>query len=285
MALDSSHYNEQDIIAGKYPSDHFTMRLQRFLARAGVASRRGSEKLISAGRVCVNGKQVRVLGTKVMPQYDHVTVDGKEYVLGNDHVYLLLNKPPRVLTTMSDPFGFPCVASLVPCDDYPGLFPVGRLDSDTTGVLLFTTNGNMGNRLLHPSHHVWKTYVALIEGKLTSSQMQKLSQGIMLEDGMTSPCFIRTITQDEPCTHLDKNHSLFDDMRLNGASSLCELKIHEGRNHQVKRMLQEIGHPVIKLHRFQFGPLCLNAQVPLGSWRMCTQQEIHDLETVCEDNT
>ena len=165
----------------------YPMRLQRFLARAGVASRRGSERLMTEGRVRVNGVVVTELGSKVDPLADEVTVDGMPCSIAETSVYLVLNKPAGYLTTMNDPKGRPCVASLVPCDRYPGLFPVGRLDADTTGVLLFTTNGMAGQNLLHPSHHVDKHYVALVEGVPTKDQLAELRRGVMLDDGPAAP--------------------------------------------------------------------------------------------------
>ena len=132
----------------------YPMRLQRFLARAGVASRRGSENLMTAGRVTVNGQVVSELGSKVDPTCDVVAVDGRVVRLSDGHAYLALNKPRGCLSTMDDPYGRPCVAHLVPTKRYPGLFPVGRLDYDTTGLLLFTTNGDAAQRMLHPSMHV-----------------------------------------------------------------------------------------------------------------------------------
>lgn len=135
-----------------------TMRLQRFLARAGVASRRGSEDLMTAGRVTVNGEVATELGTKVDVDCDHIEVDGMPVKLDQGAVYLMLYKPTGYLTTMSDPQERPCVADLVPRDRFPGLFPVGRLDRDTTGLLLFTTDGDLSQDLLHPSKHVYKTY-------------------------------------------------------------------------------------------------------------------------------
>ena len=146
------------------PEQPFPMRLQKFLARAGVASRRGSEDLMTAGRVSVNGQIVTELGSKVDPKVDVVCVDGREVHLEDGSVYLMLHKPKGYLTTMDDPQGRPCVAQLVPRGRYPGLFPVGRLDKDTTGLLLFTTDGDMGQRLLHPKHHVDKTYQAHVAG-------------------------------------------------------------------------------------------------------------------------
>ena len=173
------------------------MRLQRFLARAGVASRRGSEALMTAGRVRVNGEVKTELGTKVDPARDAVTVDDVPVVLGLGAAYIMLNKPAGVLTTMSDPHGRPTVANLVPRHAYPGLFPVGRLDMDTTGLLLFTTDGDLGQMLLHPSHHVWKTYVALVDGELDDGDLEMLRHGITLDDGPCQPARCRLIGKRE----------------------------------------------------------------------------------------
>ena len=152
-----------------------TMRLQRFLARAGVASRRGSEDLMTAGRVTVNGQVATELGTKVDVDRDHIEVDGMPVKLNQGAVYLMLYKPTGYLTTMSDPQERPCVADLVPRDRFPGLFPVGRLDRDTTGLLLFTTDGDLSQDLLHPSKHVYKTYQALVDGHLTDRDLEPAS--------------------------------------------------------------------------------------------------------------
>ena len=168
------------------------MRLQRFLARAGVASRRGSEDLMTAGRVTVNGVVTRELGSKVDPAVDEVAVDGRPVRLGAGAAYLMLNKPAGYLTTMRDPQGRPCVAELMPCDRYPGLFPVGRLDLDTTGLLLFTTDGDLGQLLLHPSHHVWKTYEALVDGRMRERELDPLRDGIRLDDGPCQPARCRS---------------------------------------------------------------------------------------------
>ena len=141
------------------------MRLQKFLARAGAASRRGSEDLMTAGRVAVNGVVATELGTKVDPLVDEVTLDGMPVSIADEPVYIAFNKPAGVVTTMSDPQGRPTVATFVPVKEHPGLFPVGRLDYDTTGLLLFTTDGEIAHRLLHPSRHVEKVYRALIDGR------------------------------------------------------------------------------------------------------------------------
>lgn len=164
------------------------MRVQKFLARAGVASRRGSENLMTAGRVRVNGQVVTELGSKVDPRVDTVTVDGREVRLADGSVYLMLNKPAGYVTTMRDPGGRPCVAELVPSDRYPGLFPVGRLDRDTTGLLLFTTDGEAAQRLLHPSYEKDKHYVALVEGVIGREERRALERGITLDDGPLRAC-------------------------------------------------------------------------------------------------
>lgn len=249
----------------------YPMRLQKFLARAGVASRRGSENLMTAGRVCVNGSVVTELGSKVDPNCDVVTVDGVEVTLGAGSVYLILNKPAGYLTTMSDPYNRPTVAELVPCDTYPGLFPVGRLDMDTTGLLLFTTNGDIAQKLLHPSFEKTKNYLALIDSKLWPAEKKVLQNGLLLDDGICSPAKVKELAKDGPeakAMLCDANIKFFADEK----TALVSLTIHEGRNHQVKRMFEAVGHEVVALHRTTFGPLALG-DLGLGSWRMLTESE------------
>lgn len=237
------------------PEQPFPMRLQKFLARAGVASRRGSEDLMTAGRVSVNGQVVTELGSKVDPKVDVVCVDGREVHLEDGSVYLMLYKPKGYLTTMDDPQGRPCVADLVPTKRYPGLYPVGRLDKDTTGLLLFTTDGDMGQHLLHPRHHVDKTYQAHVDGVPDEVDLARLRGGIMLDDGLTAQAQVHLVAE-----------------RPDGSSDI-ELVIHEGRKRQVKRMCSAIHHPVLDLHRSSFGPLVLT-DVDEGSWRLLTDEEI-----------
>lgn len=249
------------------------MRLQKFLARAGAASRRGAENLMTAGRVRVNGEVVTELGSKVDPRVDRVTVDGIECRLAQGPTYLMLNKPAGYVTTMSDPQGRPCVADLVPTERYPGLFAVGRLDRDTTGLLLFTTNGDAAQQLLHPSHHVSKHYVALVEGRPTERQLDRLRRGIRLRDGMAQPAEVELIGPDD---------ALFAAVAPEGARgdvSVVGIRIREGRKHQVKRMLGAIGHKVLRLHRDAFGPLTLRDVAP-GAWRLLTGDEVAALERV-----
>ncbi len=236
-----------------------TMRLQKFLARAGVASRRASEELICQGRVSVNGEVVTELGTKVDPAHDVVMFDNHPVRLEQDHIYLMLNKPAGYLTTMSDPFNRPTVADLVPVDTYPGLFPVGRLDQDTTGLLLFTTDGELGNILLHPRHHVDKCYEVWVKGILSDTSARKLCEGVDLEDGRTAPADVRLIKRDK---QHHQTHLL--------------LTIHEGRKRQVKRMCEAVGNPVVRLHRRSFGPLALG-DLTEGSFCLLDDKEVSAL--------
>lgn len=235
------------------------MRLQKFLARAGVASRRKCEELIVEGRVSVNGRVVTELGTKVDPGSDIVAFDGEEVSLPDDAVVIMLNKPAGYLTAMSDSREQNVVSKLVPVDAYPGLYPVGRLDRDTTGLLLFTTDGELGHALLHPSKHVSKSYVAKVEGALSEAERQALETGVELDDGMTAPAKCEVISV-EP----------------DGTASTVRLTIHEGRKRQVRRMLKAVGHDVIALHRESFGPLALG-DLPEGTWRELTPDEVESL--------
>lgn len=257
------------------------MRLQKFLARAGVASRRGSENLMTAGRVCVNGLVTSELGAKVDPACDVVTVDGTEVRLADGSVYLMLNKPAGYITTMSDPAGRPCVASLVPHVRYPGLFPVGRLDRDTTGLLLFTTDGQAAQRLLHPSFEKDKHYVALVEGRLSKSGVAALESGITLDDGPCAPADVE-LMGPKGALAAQVASSWWSLRGKSGRTdvpaghSVVGLTIHEGRKHQVKRMLAAVGHEVVALHRDTFGPLELTG-VECGQWRILTDQETKSL--------
>lgn len=255
--------------------DHpWTMRLQRFLARAGVASRRGSEDLITAGRVSVNGAVVTELGTKVTLGVDEVAVDGRTVAMGEGPVYLMLHKPAGYLTTMADPQGRPCVAELVPRERFPGLFPVGRLDKDTTGLLLFTTDGDTGNRLLHPSFHVPKRYLALVDGHLADEELEPLRQGITLDDGLCRPA---------PCAIVDRTSACElwpDDTQTieSGTVTPVSIELREGRKNQVKRMFGAIHHPVIRLHRDRMGSLTLG-ELAEGEWRELEEAEVAALKS------
>jgi len=263
------------------------MRLQKFLARAGIASRRGSEDLMTAGRVSVNGAVMTELGFKVDPLVDQIEVDGQVVKLGNGHTYLMLNKPAGYLTTMDDPHGRPTVAELVPTDEHPGLFPVGRLDYDTTGLLLFMTDGELAHRLLHPRHHVEKRYLAQVDGVLTSFDAAQLEEGIRLNDGMTLPAKVEILTPgQDPALNVHHRKQLkklnTNERREVVAGTLpvvnteLAITICEGRKRQVKRMCAEVGHPVLTLHRASFGPVVLRDLAP-GAWRYLTAEEVEQL--------
>ena len=231
------------------------MRLQKFLARAGVASRRSSENLMTAGRVTVNGQVVTELGAKVDPLTDEVAVDGAPVHLADGPVTIMLHKPAGVITTMKAQSGKPIVADLVPLARYPGLYPIGRLDADTTGLLLFSTDGELGNALLHPSRHVPKTYLARLKRPLQDGAVRKLREGVELDDGPAQPADV---------AFADK------------ARKLVRITIHEGRYHQVKRMFEAVGDPVVSLHRESFGPLTLGDLKP-GAWRLLASDEVSSL--------
>jgi len=239
------------------------MRLQRFLARAGVASRRGSEDLMTAGRVRVNGRVVTELGAKVDPRVDAVQVDGVPVTLASMRAYVVLNKPAGYVTTMNDPQGRPTVADLVPREP-PGLFPVGRLDRDTTGLLLFTTDGDLAYRLLHPRYHVEKVYRARVEGRVGHGVAKRLAVGVELEDGVTAPARVEIIDAGPPAQ--------------------VDLAIREGRKRQVRRMFASVGHPVIALHRESFGPVTLGELEP-GEYRDLTDDEVRALKATGEDGS
>ena len=257
------------------------MRLQRFLARSGVASRRGSETLMTAGRVRVNGAVVTELGVKVDADHDVVEVDGVRVKPAAQPTYLMLNKPAGYLTTMSDPQGRPCVAELVPVERYPGLYPIGRLDRDTTGLLLFSTDGDLGNGLLHPRRRVKKSYLALVEGVPSEAELDRLRRGVRLTDGMTQPARVEVLSGEAARSALEAmdvgrpgaSGASRGARALHGArgsrmrgSSLIRVTISEGRKREVRRMLEAIGHRVVALHRDRFGPLFLGS-LERGAWR------------------
>jgi len=217
---------------------------------------------MTAGRVRVNGVVVTELGTKVDPQTDVVTLDGKTLTLAAGPVYIALNKPAGVMTTMSDPQGRMTVATLVPTKEYPGLFPVGRLDYETTGLLLFSTDGELAHRLLHPKWHVEKVYRALIDGRAVEAELQRLRDGVYLDDGMTAPARVKSL-------------------RSSGTTTFVEIAITEGRKRQVRRMFSKIGHPVLELHRASFGPVGLG-DLSRASWRHLTPEEIAALRAAVD---
>ncbi len=229
-------------------------RLQKILAGAGVASRRKCEELILSGKVQVNGETVTTLGTKADPDVDTITVDGKTIGV-EKKLYLVFNKPKGVITSASDPQGRKIVTDYLKGID-ERVYPVGRLDYDTEGLLLLTNDGEFAHLLTHPKHHVPKTYLATVKGVPHGTALDKLKQGIMLEDGMTAPAEVE-----------------YHDLDTDGKSSTISITIHEGRNRQVRRMFEAISHPVIKLKRISFGELFLG-NLKRGLYRHLTKDEI-----------
>jgi 23S rRNA pseudouridine2605 synthase len=221
------------------------MRLNAYLARTGIASRRGADELIKTGRVRVNG--VRGELNTFVKEGDVVDLDGR-LLVPQELAYVLLNKPAGVVTTASDPQGRPTVVGLV--DHESRVVPVGRLDADTTGALLLTNDGELAHRLAHPRYEVEKVYVAEVEGEPSDEALAKLAEGVELDDGRTAPGQVRRI-----------------------GPSRIELSIHEGRKHQVKRMLEAVGHPVRKLHRSRYASLTVEGLDP-GAWRELDPGEV-----------
>jgi 23S rRNA pseudouridine2605 synthase len=227
------------------------MRLNAYLARAGVASRRSADELIKAGRVRVNGAPGE-LNTDV-GRHDVVEVDG-DRVRPQKLAYLLLHKPAGVVTTARDPHGRRTVVDLI--GRKPGVVPVGRLDADTTGALLLTNDGLLAHRLAHPRYEVDKVYIAEVEGRPSDGALRRLADGIELEDGRSAPAKVRRV-----------------------GSSQIELTIHEGRKHQVKRMLEAVGHPVVSLHRSRYAGLSADDLAP-GASRQLTTEEVNALRSL-----
>lgn len=232
------------------------MRLQKVLAAAGVASRRGAEELIAAGRVQVDGEVVREQGLRIDPNTAIIKVDGARVVIDETKQYLALNKPRGWHSTMSDDQGRPCVGDIVAERVMSGqrLFHVGRLDADTEGLLLLTNDGELAHRLMHPSFEVPKTYLATVRGEVKRGLGRELRQGIELEDGPVA---------------VDS----FALLEVHQGESLLRLTLHEGRKRVVRRLLSEVGFPVIRLVRTDIGPIALGKQRP-GSLRVLDKKEI-----------
>ena len=226
-------------------------RLQKVLARAGIGSRRTCEDLIADGRVRVDGAVVR-LGARIDVSRQVVEVDGVPITVDPDLVHYLLNKPAGVVTTASDTHGRPTVIELVPAS--PRVHPVGRLDLETEGLLLLTNDGALTHRLTHPSFGVEKEYLAEVAGLPSRGALRRLREGVELDDGMTAPAVVSLVSP-----------------------SVVKLVIHEGRNRQVRRMCEAVGHPVVRLVRTRIGPL-RDQHLPPGAWRPLEQDELRALE-------
>lgn len=236
------------------------IRLQKFIAKAGLASRRGAEKLIVAGRVKVNGRPVEKLGTKIDPAKDRVEVDSRLISMLPEKKYFLLHKPAGFLTTVRDPRGRPTIVDLLPGKIKKGLFPVGRLDRDTTGLLLLTNDGELAFRLTHPRFEVEKGYLALVRGVPSSGDLQKFKQGITLADGRTSPAEVKISS-------------------VRRGDAFLSITLREGKKRQIKRMCAALGHPVLSLKRVSFAFLTLQGLAP-RAFRALTTKEIAGLFSV-----
>ena len=231
-------------------------RLQKYLADCGVASRRKSEELIEQGKVRVNGK-VASIGDKVDPKHDTITVSGKKIIRQKTHTYIMLHKPRGFITTMSDEMDRKCVAQLV--KDVPArVYPVGRLDRDSEGLLLFTNDGAFANAMTHPSKHVPKTYRVTVRPGVTQEQLTALTQGVIIDDGVTAPAEVRVITKEENRVVL-------------------EIILYEGRNRQIRKMCEALGLEVARLRRTAIGTVKLG-MLKQGDWRELTEDEVRKLQ-------
>ena len=235
------------------------MRLQKYLALSGVASRRSSEKLIADGHISVNGITVTEMGVQVDETSDRIEVDGKPVRIQEEKHYIAYNKPLGEVTTAHDPEGRATVMDKFA--DYPvRLYPVGRLDYDSEGLLLLTNDGDMMNHVLHPSHEVSKVYLTKVSNHVTDEEIMALRRGVMIDGHLTSPASVRLIRRET-----------FDTVLL--------ISIHEGRNRQVRKMAEAIGHQVVSLRRVEFGPVSLG-DLPCGRWRKLTETEIRKLKAL-----
>ena len=233
--------------------------MQKVIAQAGVSSRRHAEEMIQEGRVRVNGEVIRTLGTKVSPT-DRVEVDGKP--LGRpqkEYTYILLHKPTGYITSASDPQGRKTVLDII--KNVPQrVYPVGRLDYDTSGLLLLTNDGELAHRLMHPSYGVEKTYRVGVKERIPLQALERLKKGVDLEDGKTAPALVREVS-----------------LKSQDSLPTYEITIHEGRNRQVRRMFKAIGYPLVSLKRVRFGPLELEKNMVPGKFRSLTKGEIQKL--------
>jgi len=239
------------------------MRLNRFLASCGLGSRRSTERLIAAGRVSINGTRVETPGVSVDPATDRVTVDGRTVSPPSHHTYYLIHKPEGVVTTARDPGRRPTVMDLVP--PTPRVFPVGRLDQETSGALLMTDDGDLAHHLMHPRYHVEKEYDVLAEGALSPRALTAIQTGIQLpkEARPTAPARVSVTRSERTRTRLT-------------------LVLREGRNRQIRRMLEAVGHPVIQLRRVRIGPIRLGDLAP-GACRELSREELSALRRAVQE--
>ncbi|RCX19952.1 ribosomal large subunit pseudouridine synthase B [Anaerobacterium chartisolvens] len=235
------------------------IRLQKYMAEAGVASRRKCEELIKEGYVSVNGRTVTDMGVKVSDS-DVLEVKGRRMCRDKNKIYIMLHKPPGYITTVRDQFSRPSVIDLID-DKGHRVFPVGRLDYDTSGLLLLTNDGQLAHELTHPSHETEKVYVAEVKGVPAEREMNLIRRGIRIEEYITAPAKIKIVEEQKIGNFIN---------------AVVEIKIHEGKNRQIRKMCEAIGHPVIKLKRISVGMLRLG-ELPEGKWRYLSDEEVKSL--------
>ncbi len=235
------------------------MRINKYIASCGIASRRKAEEIILQKRVTVNGNVVSELSFKIDEQNDIVQIDGAKIGLDEKEVYIVLNKPEGYITTVKDQFDRPSVLDLV-SDIKERIYPIGRLDYETSGLLILTNDGDLTYKLTHPKHEVAKTYMAIVKGIPTNDEMKNFEDGLYIEDYKTAPAKIKIVKKDE-----EKNYAI------------CEIKIHEGRNRQVRKMCRAIDHPVLRLRRAAMGEITLRG-TEVGKYRNLTKEEVDYLK-------
>ena len=238
------------------------IRLQKILSAAGLASRRAAERLMAEGRVSVNGEVITALGTRADPDRDDIRVDGRRVTIARRRVYLLLNKPRGYVTTRSDPEGRRTILDLIPrVREY--LYPVGRLDYDSEGLLLVTNDGDLAARLMHPRYEIERTYHARVRGAPDAAALARLARGIVLDGRRTAPATVRRLS-DNPSARKDDSQATI------------EITIREGRSRQVRKMCEAVGHPVLRLQRVRFGPIA-DSTLKVGASRELTPREVASL--------
>ncbi|NLK64812.1 MAG: rRNA pseudouridine synthase [Tissierellia bacterium] len=227
-------------------------RLQKYIARCGIASRRKAEEMILQGKVKVNGRIVRELGSKIIPGKDVVTVNNKRIYEKEKYIYIKLYKPEGYVTTVKDQFNRKTVIDLISIKER--IYPVGRLDYDTSGLLLLTDDGDLANKLMHPKYRIYKTYNAEIKGSLSNDSINLLRTGLLIDGYKTAPAKVKLLKQSQN-------------------NSYVEISIHEGKNRQVRKMFEAVGHKVVKLKRISFGNIVLGNMKP-GEWKYLTDEEV-----------
>lgn len=234
------------------------VRLQKIISEAGIASRRKAEELIVEGKVKVNNKVVKELGYKADPEKDHIRVDGREIKIEHKKVYIALHKPVGIISSRKDEKGRKTVIDLIPTNTY--MYPVGRLDFDSSGLILLTNDGELANALMHPSFEIPKTYIVTINGIISNMLLEKFQKGIRLEDGVTAPAKVKVLSRENDQTKM-------------------EVTITEGKNRQIRRMFEALGHEVIRLKRIKIGEITLG-ELASGKFRNLSEKEVKWVKSV-----